>query len=227
MSPAYLCQLLGPIKAEKLREPRRSRSRSPSPHAPKQVVQPADFSGLDFSSLSVVRIVDFGQAFFGDRPSQSLGVPIDYFPPEICFGYPPSTKSDIWQLAGVIYMVHAKAPMFPTFFRIFEILTGTAVGYLGPLPQEWKGRFMYDEYGYREPGRVPNRTEPAWWYEEKLSEKSIDTRLAKEAPQLSIRQRGEYVRLLLDMVAYEPEQRLSASDVVQRLRSGSAAFLGE
>ena len=109
--------------------------------------------------------------------------------------------------------------MFPTFFRIFEALISTVVGYLGPLPQEWKGRFMFDEYGYREPGRAQNRIEPAWWFEDKHPEKSIDSRLSQDAPHLLIRQKGEFVRLLLDMVAYEPEKRLSAADVVQRLRS--------
>ncbi|OIW27961.1 kinase domain-containing protein [Coniochaeta ligniaria NRRL 30616] len=221
MSPASLYQLLGSIEAEDLKLP----NGSYSPHRPKRVIQTPDFSGLDYSSLSVVRIVDFGEAFFTERPPQSLGAPIDSFPPELCFGYPPSTKSDVWQLACVLYTVHAKVPMFPTFFRIFGILVGTVVGYLGPLPQQWKGRFMFDEYGYQEPGKVPNETDPAWWFEDKHSDKSIDSRLSQKAPHLSARQRGEYVRLLHDMVAYEPEQRLSATDVVERLRS--AAFLGE
>ncbi|KAK1770396.1 kinase domain-containing protein [Phialemonium atrogriseum] len=211
----------GSIKAEDLKLP----NGSYSPHAPKQVVQTPEFSGLDYSSLAFVRIVVFGQAFFADRPPPSLGVPIDFFPPELCFGYLPSTKSDIWQLACILYIVHAKVPMFSTFFRIFGILIGTVVGYLGPLPQQWKGRFMFEKYGYREPGRAQSRTEPAWWFEDKHSEKSIDSRLFQEAPHLSVRQKGEYVRLLHDMVAYEPEQRLSAADAVQRLRS--AAFLDE
>lgn len=218
MSPARLYQLLGPIKAEDLKLP----NGSYSPHAPKQVIQTPDLSGLDYSLLTRIRIVDFGQAFFADRPPRSLGIPIDFFPPELCFGYSPSTKSDVWHLACVLYMVHCRLPMFPTFFPIFEVLIGTIVGYLGPLPQHWKGRFMFDEYGYREPGQAQNRTEPAWWFEDKHSEKSIDSRLSEEAPHLPLRQKGEYVRLLHDMVAYEPEKRVSAADVVQRLRS--AAF---
>ena len=215
MSPDHLYQLLGPIKAENLKLP----NGSYSPHAPKQVIQTPDFSGLDYSSLSNVRIVDFGQAFFADCPPPSLGAPIDFFPPELCFGYAPSTRSDVWQLACVLYVVHARVPMFPTFFRIFEMLIGTIVSYLGPLPQEWKGRFMFDEYGYREEGRLRDTAEPAWWFGDKTSEKSIDSRLSEDASHLPIHQQNEHVRLLHDMVAYEPEKRLSAADVIERLRS--------
>lgn len=118
-------------------------------------------------------------------------------------------------------MVHGSVPMFPTFFPIFEILVGTIVGYVGPLPQQWKARFVFDEYGYRKPGQAQNRTEPPWWFEDKHSEKSIDSRLSEDAPHLPLRQKEEYVRLLHDMLAYEPEKRLLAADVVQRLRSAA------
>ncbi|POR38086.1 Uncharacterized protein TPAR_01723 [Tolypocladium paradoxum] len=221
MSPARVSQLLGPIKAKNLRLP----NGSFSPHAPKQLIQTPDYSGLDYSLLTQVRIIDFGQAFFADDPPPSLGVPIDFFPPELCFGYLPSTKSDVWDLACVLFQIHTGAFLFPTFFQIFEILIGTMVGYLGPIPQHWKGRFKFDEYGYCELGRVQLTTEPEWWFEDKDCEKTIDGRLAKEAAHLSTRQRQAYVHLLHDMVAYEPEKRLSALDVIRRLRS--AAFLDE
>lgn len=148
-----------------------------------------------------------------------------FFPPELCFGYLPSTKSDIWQLACILYQIHTKAVLFPTVFQIFEILIGTIVSYLGPIPQRWKGKFNFDEYGYCEPGQVQDTTEPEWWFEDKCSEKTIDSRITQEAVHLSTHQREEYVRLLHDMVAYEPEKRLSAVEVIQRLRS--ASFLDE
>ncbi|KID64222.1 protein kinase domain-containing protein, partial [Metarhizium hybridum] len=77
MSPARVSQLLGPVKAENLR----LTNGLCSPHAPKQVIQTPDLSGLDCSLLTQIRIIDFGQAFFTDRPPPSLGVPIDSPPP--------------------------------------------------------------------------------------------------------------------------------------------------
>jgi hypothetical protein len=115
--------------------------------------------------------------------------------------------------------------LFPTAFQIFRILIGTIVSYLGPIPQHWRGRFNFDEYGYYEPDQVQDTTEPEWRFEDKHSEKTIESRIAQEAVRLSTHQREEYVRSLHDMVAYEREKRLSAVDVVQRLRSVS--FLDE
>ncbi|KAK2612397.1 hypothetical protein QQS21_001661 [Conoideocrella luteorostrata] len=221
MSPARVSQLLGPIQTENLR----LTNGLCSPHAPKQVIQTPDLSGLDYSLLTQIRIIDFGQAFFTDRPPPSLGVPIDFFPPELCFGYLPSTKSDIWHLACILFQIQTKGFLFPTVLRIFEILIGTIVSYLGPIPQHWKGKFNFDEYGYCEPEQVQETTEPEWWFENKHSEKTISSRVAQEAVHLSTCQREEYVRLLHDMVAYEPEKRLSAVEVIRRLRS--ASFLDE
>ncbi|EFY86378.1 protein kinase domain-containing protein [Metarhizium acridum CQMa 102] len=99
MSPARVTQLLGPIKTENLG----LQNGQCSPHAPEQVIQTPDLSGLDYSLLTRVRIIDFGQAFFANRPPPSLGVSIDFFSPELCFGYLPSTKSDIWHLACILY----------------------------------------------------------------------------------------------------------------------------
>lgn len=221
MSPTRLCQLLGPIKAEKLTLP----NGSYSPHAPKQVIRTPDFSGLDRSLLLDIRIVDFGQAFFENRPPPSLGIPIHYFPPELCFGLPPSVGSDIWHLGCVLYEVHSISYLFPIFFPIFEFLIGTAVGILGPLPPHWKGRFKFDEYGYQEEGQVEeeNKQEPLWWFEDGPLKESMNARLVERAPHLSAAQRAEFAQLLLEMLAYEPEKRLLAVDVVQRLNS--ATFL--
>ena len=217
MSLDRLYEFLGPIKSEKLTRPNGRRS----PFGPNSVVQAPDLSGLDYSSSPRVQIVDFGQAFFTDRPPLRLGTPINFFPPEICFGYSPSTKSDVWGLACVLYQVHANGYMFPCFFRVFEILVSTVARFMGPLPQSWKGRFDFDEYGQIDPpesGREPNKTDPAHWFD-KTPDKSIDGRLSKDALHLSTRQREAFVRLLNEMVAYDPEKRLSAVDVTRRLRS--------
>ncbi|KAI1372944.1 kinase domain-containing protein [Hypoxylon crocopeplum] len=217
-----LLELLGPIRTERLHLPNRARSSHVPPssqHFPKKLVERAAFSGLDYSLLTQVRIVDFGQAFFVNNPPLSLGIPIDFFPPELCFGYLPSPKSDIWHLACVLWKVHCKSFIFPTFFEIFEVLLSNIVSYLGPLPQHWMGRFNFDKYGYREPDKEPNTTELTCWFEDKPPEKSILRRLSTEAPHLTTRQQEEYVRLLHNMLAYEPDNRLSAEDILKRLNS--------
>ena len=76
--------------------------------------------------------------------------------------------------------------MMPILYRIFEMLVGTAVQFLGPLPQEWKGRFMFDIYEYQDLGKEPKMTELAWWYEEEQQfYRSLEERLGKVAAHLA------------------------------------------
>ncbi|KAI1176560.1 kinase domain-containing protein [Nemania sp. FL0916] len=221
-SPDQLLEFLGPVRTEPVKRgngPRSLDVPSISSHRPRQLVERAAVSGLDYSLFTRIRIVDFGQAFFVNDPPPSLGIPIDCFPPELCFGYLPSKSSDIWDLACVIYQVHCHSLLFPTGFRVFEILIGTIVGYLGPLPQHWKGRFDFDKLGYWEPGKVKKEVEPVWWFEDKTSEKSIVSRLSTDAPHLTSYQQEELIRILHGMLVYEPNNRTSAEDVAKRLNT--------
>ncbi|KFA45857.1 hypothetical protein S40293_09356 [Stachybotrys chartarum IBT 40293] len=219
MSVNQLYELLGPINAEKLT----LANRSPTSHGPKQVIETPKLLGLDCSLLENIRIIDFGETFFTDTPPLSIGTPTGFFPPELCFGSLPSTQSDIWQLACIMYYIQSDKILFFPGFDIFEVLIGTIVGYLGPLPEKWRGRFDLDTYGYQSHGakeaqRAHKKTEPAWWYQHGRSQKSICGCLAQEAPRLPILELEGYVQLLNSMMAYEPKGRLSAIDVVQQLR---------
>lgn len=219
LSPKEFSNLVGPIKSERLRLPKGKGDHSP--HAPKRVVQAADFPGLDFSLLYRVRLIDFGQAFFEDHPPKSLGVPISYYPPEVCFGYRPSAKSDIWQLACILYQAHTDHCLFFELFQIFENLIDNVTHHLGPMPQSWRGKFDFAEYGYVDRENPQDTTEPEYWFEDKKSQDTINGKLEEKAPHLSAEQRNEFAALLLDMVAYEPDKRLSAAVVVRRLKESS------
>ena len=210
-----LLELLGPVHAEELRLQDGSRSK----HAPVKVVSAASLSGLDHSSLNSVRIIDFGQAFMQGKPPPTLGCPVAFFPVELCFGYPASPKSDIWQLSSVIFMAYTNTFLFQVFFPVFESLVGFAVSYLGPVPGDWKGKYVWDKYGRREPGKPMDTSDDPWWFDDGNPTKKLSDRLIGNAPFLSQPQREEFQRLILDMVAWEPSARLSAEEVVRRLDS--------
>ncbi|KAG8158231.1 hypothetical protein KVR01_011992 [Diaporthe batatas] len=225
-----VCALLGPIESARLR----LRNGARSEHGPKYVIQRPTFSKLMSelpTTLQTVRIIDFGEAFPTTRPRSFLGVPVGlgYFPPELCFGYAASPGSDMWMLASLMYQALGTAALFPCFFPIFEILVGTAMPILGPLPDHWRGRFDYDKYGYREPEsgelKNPERVNPGWWWDEAKHNKSIRGRMESDlAPRFSSAQLDFLAALLGDMVCFEPEKRISAAEVVQRLRSASTMF---
>lgn len=229
MDSQQVCALLGPQKSERLR----LRNGGRSDHAPKCVIQRPTFPELVVvrpSPLKAVRIVDFGEAFPFSQPRSTLGVPVNqgYFPPELCFGYPASAASDIWELACLVYQTLGTVSLFPCFFPIFEVLVGTAVPILGPLPAHWRGRFDHDRYGYREEGGLKNteKKDPEWWWDEAMNDKSVRGQMDRHlAPQFIPQQLDFLADLLSDMLKFEPEKRISAAEVVQRFNSASAMFL--
>lgn len=113
MSPARVSQLLGPVKTENLR----LTNGLCSPHAPKQVIQTPDLSGLDCSLLTQIRIIDFGQAFFTDRPPPSLGVPIDFSPQNSALGIYPQLKVIFGSSHAFSTRFTQRRSYFPQFFR--------------------------------------------------------------------------------------------------------------
>lgn len=227
MDDEQVCALLGPVKHERLR----LRNGSRSDQAPKYVVQRPTFPSLvnTPNQLNTVRIVDFGEAFPVDQPRKTLGVPVGlgYFPPELCFGYQASAASDVWELACLIFQTLGTTAPFPCFFPIFEILIGTAVPILGPLPGHWRGRFDHEMYGHSEDGEMKDadKEEVEWWWDEAMHTKSIRGRMeANIAPRLSPEAVEFLAGLLGDMLVFEPEKRVSASEVARRLRSASDMF---
>lgn len=231
MSPDEVCQLLGPIEREKLK----LRDGSKSPHGPKRIVKNPDFSGFNIGmSSAAVMIVDFGEAFVVGRPRHrtGLGIPITSFPPEVCFGYAPSAGSDLWELGCLLFEILCGRPLFPMYFPIFEMLIGLIVHYVGLLPSSWKGRFDAEKYGDRQGGMLQSTPEGAWyWFKANPEDErgSLGEEVAKAASrvELSTEQQGFIVSLIQEMMAREPEGRLSAIDTSRRMESAASLFDGE
>jgi serine/threonine protein kinase len=161
MTESRLLELLGPVKDETLQL--RKGPVSHSKQGPKKVVAAASFSGLDSSSLTTVQIIDFGYAFLSNSPPPTLGCPLEYFPPELLFGCPASPKSDIWQLAAVVFYTYTNYYMFQVGYPIFIHLVAFVVQHHGPLPSHWKGKFVWSKYGQAQPGTpVVPLPEPGW-----------------------------------------------------------------
>lgn len=140
MTEHALLEVLGPIRDETLQL---FKGGVPdSPHAPKKVVAAASFSGLNFG-LSPLRaqIIDFGIAFFANNPPPSLGCPIEFFPVELLFQYPASDKSDVWQLAALMFYTYTERYVFFPGFSVFALLVADIVKFHGPLPDHWRTKF--------------------------------------------------------------------------------------
>jgi serine/threonine protein kinase len=151
-----------------------------------------------------------------------LGCPVEFFPPELLFDCPASTKSDVWQLAAIIYLTYAGSYMFQTGFQIFHHLVPFIAQFHSPVPSHWKGKFVWSKYGMARPGEeVVPQPEPDYWYDDKHPTKSFEDRISKTIPYLSKAQQDELRRLLNDMVTWEPGNRISAAEAGQRLNDCS------
>lgn len=231
MSPDAVCQLLGPVVKEKLK----LRDGTYSLHGPKRVIKNPDFSGFNIQmSSAAVMIIDFGEAFLLDRPRSrtGLGIPITSFPPEVCFGYPPSANSDVWELACFIFEIFCGRPLFPLFFPVFELLIRHIVHSVGLLPRSWQGHFNADKYGSIEGGQLQSTPEGAnFWFEAKQEDGrgSLRDELLQVASrsELTTEQQEFIASLLQEMMVREPGERLPARDVLCRIESAAPLFGGE
>jgi hypothetical protein len=198
-------------------------------HGPRRVYQPCQgWHGLDHSQLTTVRIIDFGGAFClrsdeGDPPPDPKYT-VHFSPPEYCFQYPLSRGADTWQLALLIFMIHTGvSPLYHMGSSdSYELLISVIAAYLGPAPQDWRNRFLHRKYGTRdaETGELfPPEAHPAEWFD--LSRKqvtlSFQRELALRAPHLNKRQREKFEKLLLMMMAWRPDVRISAREVLVHL----------
>lgn len=189
----------------------RLRNGSFSKHGPREVVQNLRFDEMDESLLGSVRIIDFGSCFDPHKPPDGLGIPLPYFAPEVCFGYAPSTKSDIWALACIIFEVQAWRFLAPMYFQTFEILIGTLRFTLGPLPSNWKNKYL-DIYASE---ALRGKGAPEIWFDENRTLRWPFVPLIHEkASHLSPDEKEQLLHLLRAMLPFEPSQRISARDAL-------------
>ncbi|OTA59110.1 kinase-like protein [Hypoxylon sp. EC38] len=182
-----------------------------SEHAPKEVVRPLEFPILDNYLLGNICIIDFGQSYHANKPPVGLGIPLFYFPPELCFSYPPSKKSDVWALACIIFEVQTLRPLVPMVFQSFEILVGTLRFTLGPLPEEWRALYS-DVYASED---LHGQGAPEIWFDEDSPlEWPLPSLIDEKASHLSLGEKEGLLHLLQVMLAFEPSQRISAKEVL-------------
>ena len=199
--------VFGPVRTADLR----LHNGSPSKHGPDQVVQALKFLPHHQALLGDVRIIDFGQCFNMDDPPKGLGIPMPYFPPELCFGYAPSKATDVWALACIIFEVQIRQRLVPMVFESFELLIGMLRFTLGVLPSAWISKYSDDYAGEVLQGKgAPeiwfDSTEPLEW--------PLTSTVHEKASHLSLAKKEELLDLLRAMLAFEPTERISVADVL-------------
>ena len=121
--------------------------------APAYTVHPGDLLGLEARMLlSKVLIIDFGQAYFLDRPPVRSTSPPQFSAPESLFRQGISPASDVWALGCNTFEICAGYALFKALFVPRQDVMRDFVAMLGKFPPRfwdvWEERPKYfDEDG--------------------------------------------------------------------------------
>lgn len=183
---------------------------APPPSAPRHIVEPINFEGIDPSLLSGnICIIDFGLSFRAESPPPGIpGTPRSYLAPELCFGAPRSPENDIWGLGCVIFELYTARVLFPLIFDQLDLLVGTIVDTLGQLPAHWEGHFVHQADRSIQPGRKD------FWYDPSFKpNRPLQRQIAEKCPQIPEHQRRLFLQLLAGALCLDPIHRLGAAEI--------------
>lgn len=151
---------------------------------------------------------DFGLTKRIDSPTTDHCLPPDiYCPPELFHqGFEPSYESDTWGFMCVFTTLM-------TGFNPFDIWTGSGTlsamaAILGPLPQEWDGRYKW-------PHHYPEEKRRKWYDQSIVPEDSLGDMLDRTREGLEARERELILEVMHKGFRYQPSQRISAQQLLE------------
>lgn len=173
----------------------------------------------EYISLSEARILlsDFGESF---QPSITTryhsNTPVLSAPPEIYFlsQTPLSFPADIWSLACTIYSIIGARPLFEGLAPSADWMTMEHVTALGILPSEWWAKWDSRSKWFNEDGTRNNRDLGRPWagrFEKFVQEPR--RRCGMEV--IEEEEKAALFTMLKAMLAFRPEERLTAEEVLE------------
>lgn len=178
--------------------------------------------GAEKLSLSDAQVLlsDFGEAFapaLEVRRGESCRTPIAMRPPEARFepGAPLSYSADIWSLAVAIWEILGMKAIFNGEFATIDDVTSQQIDVLGPMPLKWWERWgeraqYFDDNGHPKKGRY------MWPPINDAFEEGVQKYRRKRGVGEFGREEAEAILYLMRrMLAFRPEERPSADDVLK------------
>ena len=208
------------------------------PRVPPMLVAPVQNSKVSDPTLLQESVVlsDFGQSYFAPSPPPSYepGTVPHYQSPEARFEGRVDLKADIWALGCAIFEIRAGFALFESFFGCDAEIVKRMVETLGRLPDPWWAAFKQRALWFEEDGQPKNdQDQERTGSLLRAGRSSIRAKLLEigeqddppsedEGPMIEkpgVRLHEEEVELLEDllgkMLKYNPEERISAHDVIR------------
>lgn len=137
--------------------------------------------------------------------------PAIFCAPERVHGKDPSFASDIWSYTCLFGLLYTSFPIFGGTGHATAI--SSVVGKLGPLPASWEGTY-FDEETCKPDWYDPNRTA--------IPELSIESLILRVRPDINPAELRLVLALLRWGLAYLPEDRATASQLLHSTLSRSS-----
>jgi serine/threonine-protein kinase SRPK3 len=133
MPQEKLLEILGEPVGEKVKS---YTGKALGPGAPELVYHSADMMKLKKFFSGNIIIIDFGAAFFLDKPPEDIGTPAPFCSPELLLNQVTGKPSDVWALACTIFEMRTGELLFESFAFGEEDVLQSMIGALGPLPEK-------------------------------------------------------------------------------------------
>ncbi|TQN73124.1 Serine/threonine-protein kinase spk-1 [Colletotrichum shisoi] len=137
-------------------------------------------------------------------------------PPEARFEplKPLSFASDIWSLACTIWAILGQRPFLDTFLISQDDATSDQVDALGPLPPEWWEKWETRSRKFAGNGK-PKEGRLAWSWDQRFEDSIQEPRRDEGMETLEERERDALFDMVRWMLAFRPEDRPSARQVLE------------
>jgi len=167
-----------------------------------------------------VLLSDFGEAFAPDlevRQGEDCHTPLAMRPPEARFEplAPLSYSADIWSLATTIWEILGMKAIFSSEFATADELVSQHIDVLGPMPLNWWERWGERSQFFGDNGR-PKEGRYVWPSMDKAFEEGVQKYRRKlRANEFDREETGAIIDLMRRMLAFRPEERPTADEVLQ------------
>lgn len=168
-------------------------------------------------------LTDFGTAF---RPSDKSRfesyTPLVIRPPEALFEptTPLSFASDIWSLGCIIFELLAHRSLIDGILAPQDDITAQQVHLQGPMPSDWWDRWEERPKWFDEAGRPLSNDCDIWSWDRRFEQWIQEPRRSRKVPLspgpqvINEEERSALLGLLQRMLAWRPEERPSAEEVL-------------
>lgn len=173
----------------------------------------------DCVSLSAAQILvtDFGESFMPATTMRHHSNTADTLvPPEIHFEPEQSLSfsADIWTLALTLWTLVGQRPLFEGFYPSADWVIKENVDTLGKLPPQWWQKWDSRTKWFNEDGTRQNATSARPW-EQRFNESIQNPRQECNMPLMEDVEKTAFLNMLRDMLAFKPEKRSTAREVIE------------